>query len=63
MGVIVELKPGTVRVRWSSCCTEPDSWEATDRGTLMKPAPSMEGGDLHVDWHGVCWRDCRISER
>ena len=35
-GLIFEVRPGAVRVRWSHCCTLPDSWEATERGTLMK---------------------------
>ncbi len=34
VGVIFDLRPGAVRVRWSPCCSEPESWEATDRGTL-----------------------------
>ena len=36
VGVIIDVRPGAVRVRWSPCCPESDSWEATDRGTLMK---------------------------
>lgn len=36
IGVIIEVRPGAVRVRWPPCCPEPDSWEATDRGTLMR---------------------------
>ena len=35
-GLITEVRPGAVRVRWSHCCAPPDSWEALERGSLMK---------------------------
>lgn len=44
IGVIVAAKPGAVRVRWPPCCLEPESWEATEKGTLVKPAASQERG-------------------
>lgn len=63
VGVIVDVRPGAVRVRWPPSCLEPDSWEPTDRGTLIKPTAGMEGGDLDVDGHGLCRRGCHLSER
>ncbi|ACU77732.1 hypothetical protein Caci_8919 [Catenulispora acidiphila DSM 44928] len=36
IGVIMAVRPGAVRVRWPPGWPVPDSWEATDRGTLMK---------------------------
>lgn len=35
-GVVVSTRPGAVKIKWVQCGHWPDSWEATERGTLMK---------------------------
>ena len=37
IGTVVSVRPGAVRINWLQCLLHfPDSWEATERGTIAK---------------------------
>lgn len=35
-GIVIETRPGAVRIRWAPNWNRPDSWEPTELGTLMR---------------------------